>query len=556
MGRTGRSAWALVTACAAVSCAHDLEGQPPPERSFYHPIGLAATSDQATVFVVNSNFDQRYNAGWLTAISIDSLLAEIDAIACLDGCEAGSACVETESDYGCLVQGEAEACGGCRDHEVCTEGTGGTKCRLLPVLTAAIVQELRIPSLGGRVALAPDDSIGVITARGGQPLTLIELGSGCSAVHDSGCVVHCGDPEDQEGLTSALQRTDCDRLHLTQLVISDDGPEPNPNPVTGLPPEGEMSVTVVTDTDDRNFALDREPTQLLTEAEIADPFAVLLYERPGHDAVQVAIGYLAGTYISILEARPGRPLDHVRLLGRFGAFVGTVAIYPGATDTTYLAATSHLGGYGLGETLIDQSTIYDIDLERAHTGKPDYFRVHQIGRNFGGYELADLVFARQGGTAPRAYAANRDPDSIVVLDTELATRIEYDPVVKQFAERLVPRYLPVGVVNVPGQPSGLTYIERTSGPDLLAVAAFDDDALFILSVTGDSLRVDRRIDRVGQGPYDILRVHRGGRDLLLVTAFFDHAVAIIDITPADPQRFSLLGHLRNPDSVSSTDRAR
>ena len=80
--RRVRRAWpAMVGACAlgalvsSFGCFNPGAGQDPPDRSLYFPVGLAVSRSGNTLFVVNSNFDLRYNAGTLQALDIGEIWA-------------------------------------------------------------------------------------------------------------------------------------------------------------------------------------------------------------------------------------------------------------------------------------------------------------------------------------------------------------------------------------------------------------------------------------------------------------------------------------------------
>jgi hypothetical protein len=57
----------------AFGCFNPGAGQDPPDRSLYFPVGLAVSNTGNTLFVVNSNFDLRYNAGTLQALDIPEI---------------------------------------------------------------------------------------------------------------------------------------------------------------------------------------------------------------------------------------------------------------------------------------------------------------------------------------------------------------------------------------------------------------------------------------------------------------------------------------------------
>lgn len=65
---------ALLT-CLGTGCAEELPGTSPIEDQLHYPMGMAISGD--ALLVVNSNFDQRYNSGTITALSLTAIAAQI-----------------------------------------------------------------------------------------------------------------------------------------------------------------------------------------------------------------------------------------------------------------------------------------------------------------------------------------------------------------------------------------------------------------------------------------------------------------------------------------------
>jgi DNA-binding beta-propeller fold protein YncE len=64
----------LVGLLTAISgCFIDISGEPPPGDELVFPVGLTTTENDVYLLVANSNFDLRYNAGTVIAISLDKL---------------------------------------------------------------------------------------------------------------------------------------------------------------------------------------------------------------------------------------------------------------------------------------------------------------------------------------------------------------------------------------------------------------------------------------------------------------------------------------------------
>ena len=66
----------VVAALFCAGCIRALPGEEPPAAArLYYPGRMALSADGNTAFVVNVNFDQRFNASWLTEIDLPDLIA-------------------------------------------------------------------------------------------------------------------------------------------------------------------------------------------------------------------------------------------------------------------------------------------------------------------------------------------------------------------------------------------------------------------------------------------------------------------------------------------------
>src|SRR6185369_11394238 len=80
--RLGRDCIALVsTLLLAVACNQDLKARPPVENRLYYPTGVAVIppadpdAGLGRLYVANSNFDRRFDIGWVTAVNLDQVRA-------------------------------------------------------------------------------------------------------------------------------------------------------------------------------------------------------------------------------------------------------------------------------------------------------------------------------------------------------------------------------------------------------------------------------------------------------------------------------------------------
>ena len=227
-----------------------------------------------------------------------------------------------------------------------------------------------------------------------------------------------------------------------------------------------------------------------------------------------------------------------------GSGVGTLVQHPDATHT-FLAAGSQ--AY---DTAVS-SVVYHVDLDRTLAEAKDRVVAQSVAGDAGGTEVVQLVFAADRGLA---YVTNRTPDSVVALDAGLQA-VEEQQLDGSFLVVKRPRYRVVGAAAVPAKPGGVVHIDRLAGPDLVIVASFMQDTLYVLAADAEGLTMVGRIDEVGVGPFALAHVRRGTRELLLVTTFFDHGLSVYDITAPAPAAFHRLAHLRS-DAVPATEESR
>jgi DNA-binding beta-propeller fold protein YncE len=221
--------------------------------------------------------------------------------------------------------------------------------------------------------------------------------------------------------------------------------------------------------------------------------------------------------------------------------VSTLAAHPDAGGT-FLAAASR--AYGQGAL----STIVHIDVDRTLADDVDRVADSVVSADVGGIEAVNLVFAPDRGLA---YATNRSPDGVLVIDARVSDVEEFDTEGRVQSVRR-PRYRVLGAAAVPADPSGLVYLPRAGG-GLVFTGGFADDVVWVLSALGDELSYAGRIDGVGAGPFGLAVSRRGERDLLLITTFFDHSLVVIDITGNDTSSFRRLARLHAAATPSAEE---
>jgi hypothetical protein len=518
--------WLVVLA----TCTTSQNSAGTPTDGLYFPVGMAASHDSKTVYIVNSNFDIQYDTGWLSVVDIDKLVSELDA-GCSGACRQNEVCVQLEGQNVCRPGLAPAVCGdsGCIKASVCVDAQNGGSdiepvCASMQDLRASIVESLKIPSLGAQIAVHDSDALAVITTRGGNPIVHVEMTAGRD--------LHCGEAESIASLSQPMQLTDCDAAHLT-TVVPDSSVKGNADGVLGV-------------AQDRHFSLESSASQAVPEQAIADPFGVTFVPNPDGPETWVAVGYLGGGMISLFDlSQPGQ-ISHRRLLGEFATGIGRLRAFQGLDNSLYLTALSQVQPGGL-----QQSSLISIDLAASLLDEDkDHFITHTFDDGFSGDEFVDLVFSGVAGeSSPWAFAAMTRPNMIVSLDMSLESKLSIDEK-GQSSQSIFPRHTPVYIESLEGKPGSMAYIARDGG-DLLAVTSFENNSLLIFDVWHGQLSLNRVFEQLGQGPFELIHLTHAQRDFILVGMFFDHAISIIEVTSNDSQEFSYLGRLRSQDLPSA-----
>lgn len=357
-----------------------------------------------------------------------------------------------------------------------------------------LLSRLNVPDLGGTIAVNATGTRAAIAHRGTPMVSLIEI---------DGTTLSCGDAGSTSSLSTALQQSDCDKYHFLEIA------------------GGAYGATS-------------------TAADLIAPFALswVNADISGTPTSLLALGFLDSAWLAFYEenasANPRLKLHGTaQEIGKSG--IGQLIVHPDASGNFLAGLSQAISSDGV------QSSVYDIDIERQLAKAHNAVALHDIHAAAGGSELNQMVFSPDGS---RAYVTSRStPDSIVSLNStvRLLPDLQSDGTVSLYAR---PAYDVVGAFPLKGRPTGLTYIPKGSG-DLLVATAFEDDKTFILSPEADTLSVVRELDDVGNGPFALTSTTVDGRDLVIVAAFYDHSLAVYDVTSSSPADFKLLVKVRN-----------
>lgn len=513
--------WAL-SALGATACQQDLVGTPPPDEVFYFPIGLTLNDAGDLAYVVNSNFDLQFNSGWLSTVDLSRVVGSGEAL--IDPVPKDP----SENLPGAFVD--------------------------------VVASQLRIPSLGG--VIATGDQLLYVAHRSDRLVSIIEV--------DDERAPSCGDADAEARLSLAERRTDCDRAHLFEIT-------------------GDAA-------EDVSSAVD------LTDFDVGDPFSIAVVDYDEGDgperylfAGQLAIARLnaiaaipeeqflcLGTYDDRLRNSAGEPNDARRsdeerrdnpnacyvedqvvdygrselLLsqGRFNRVL-QVPVAAGASEPyNFLAAVGIIAG---GNT--QRAGIVHINLDQFFAGESDFSTDYVVGSGVGGREFADLVFSPDGAFAYGATrvtartAGDSARGSVIRMDASIVP-VERRNDVGELEIVRRPSYEVDAVTALRGQPSGIVYLERASGPDIVVVADLDQDALFVLDAESAEMPVLGRID-VSGGPFSMASTVLEGREYVVVTLFYEHGLALVDVSSPNPAQFRLAHVVRN-SRLDAAERAR
>jgi hypothetical protein len=469
---------ALTGVCFALSlfwgCSIDVAGTTPPAQALFFPTTMELSPDGRYAYIVNSNFNQTYSSGWISVVDLDLALAA------------------TESNNESIISRE----------------DGG---------------QLRVPSLGGELALSADGTSALMPHRGLNPRSEVMI-TQLNLSTDGR--VDCGDPEFSAGFTGREAATDCDEDHL--IRVREDGTDDIDPTIT---PRDEV------------YSWQQENGYHATSFTWTD--------ADGSGREMVAIGYVNSGIIRFYELKDGK-YSFVDILTTELATTGRIGIHPGTEAPFFIAA-------GSANTV---SKVCSVDLLRSFSEPETVVYSHAQPPN-GGQKVFAFDFMPGGQellVANRARVESSGPgtdsyaNSLVKLDATLQRTTELQNDGSWDNQALRPAMTAQETVLLNGRATDVKAFTKLNGDQLVAVPGFDSNKLSIFSAGGGALNLIAQLSQddivpgtlgVGESPVTVRHTQRDGKDLLLVLNFSDHSLSIIDVSADFASDFSLVTKVQN-----------
>jgi hypothetical protein len=412
-------------------CAEDFVGiEPPADARFYFPGRMTQSSDGSTVYIVNTNFDQQFTAGWISVLDTNTL---VDAI----------------------IQG--------------TDPTVAVDPNLL----------LKVPTLGGQLVLDPNFGSDPNTVRGYMPsrsnglLTTVDITNNTQ--------LSCGDSNNDQGLPYALRRTDCAASHLFNFTLN-----PAPNNVGNLKMTTDFADPLVAAILPGNTAqYPNTPERLLVVGFMSSPWVEVL-DPTQSNLVPLRVIYLGNTAtLSLTQAPKNYPgqfiagshvvnasIDRGKLY--FVDAAGSVQNNADTMQTPY-NLNGDMGSYELASLTLNGNQLY------AASRSPDALLSISLGNpnTYGAQLLTGSTAVASSSPTSVLYLGERgasENDLVAMTSASQDTLYFFTPQGNRL--QLVQR---VALPNGAG-PFDLTRVKR-NGKDLLLVTTFFDHGLSIIDIT-------------------------------------------------------------------------
>jgi len=456
-------------------CYSSGAGQDPNDNAFYFPVGLAVSPSGNTLFVVNSDFDLRFNAGTLQALDMKAIRAAVDD---------------------CIAKPTGD---GCYDYSTrSTRVLGNTVLASVRIgAFAADVTAVRLYADKRQVDPLPETKGRVlIPVRGDASLTYVDFTEG-----DRSITLDCGGGAAKSGSSCTPP------FHV--------GPDANANN-RGLTLEGEpFSVSVAKWAPVVPAPADDNGNPPSGDPRASGGLAAVVHQSTG-DVSVIVHAQLAGA--------PGTPRLAFTLNGLppGGTSIAALDIVEGVSATRpftprFIVTNRAQASVSIVSFVRDKA----ID-DRGFLVLSD---VVPINTNSAGWDSRGVVVdpPSEGETRPiRVFLSNRQPASLIIGNI--------DPVTKRlhFYEN-VP--LPIG-------PARLTraVINGVDGKPHTRVFVASFDARSLVSYDPDARKVGNVLD-VGRGPYALAVAPSKAateKNLGFVANFSDSNIQVIDLDPTSP----------------------
>ncbi|MBC7794764.1 MAG: hypothetical protein H7Z43_13755 [Clostridia bacterium] len=526
----------LAALALIAGCRRELSGFPAPDNELYFPLPVQlhtvpartdaagnAVPEKHVAYVGSTNWDQRYNSGWISVVDLDLMISKN----------------RNFKNYG--------------SSEVGTDGA------LLP---AAVINHDRnasppdgnhilVPSLGGGMKVSPDGRLMVATFRNRAQIMVFEI-------RDDGSL-YCGDPQSQAGLNADDRLTDCDGAHIYNFTQR--GPDfgliqdqfVDPFSVQFLDGPTSDSYTLVIGFL-QAFQGIRQTTNNRTPENTGALISFLdLNAARDPDTGLLAAGELLGNQ---------RSINLSLLTGTQVLASTTVAIYPVTTFGRYVTIAAR----GLATTSLTTTTLFNIDIDNFDfyadntedlnddVNNIANLNVFDVRSDSGGFNVSDLVYKSDGTrafiTLSYSQQAAGVADSVVMLDSSLRT----ETIIRNNDERVQvtrPIFRLLDTIPVLGTPQSLQYIERAGVAPLVVTATLVDNSVHFIRVNPTSLDALTRVDyQVGQAPTTVRYTRfavpgdAAPHDYVFIPSFLDHGFNFFDITNTDPAKWGQ-GYIRS-----------
>ncbi|MBI5486313.1 MAG: hypothetical protein HY905_03160 [Deltaproteobacteria bacterium] len=260
-----------------------------------------------------------------------------------------------------------------------------------------------------------------------------------------------------------------------------------------------------------------------------EPYALLV------DRDWVFTGHVDSGDVAVFDVREGRDPGLVRVLDVFPEGVNGFARQPRLDDPETPEDESGTAWYWLVSRYSSRLYPFLMSMESRQAGEGPAVSTGPsigVGSNDPGADCRSLAFSPDG---TRAFVANREPPSVVVLDTTLRDDGSVDGST-------------LATLDLGSGPSRLVMLPLADGGYVVLVVCFDAEEVFVIDP--DLLAVVD-VFRAGMGPHAIVPDPARGRAYL--ANFGDSTVWVLDFTPGGADFARTVLEIGTPEPPSSHD---